>query len=128
MPTGFSDQQNQPNDTDQTTTNGETMIATGGIQSHAGIIASSSDDLFHPIYNVAPPPLPYTLPDIPFHPNYAYIPHPHPISSSSSYENPNFIIPPHQSAPVPPTLRCMFSFYHYLVYFTYSSLVRPVAF
>jgi hypothetical protein len=120
LPTVFPSldkQQNQPNNTDRSTTDGETVIATGGIQSHAGILASHSDDLFHPIHNFTAPSLPYRLPDIPSYPHYAYIPpfshvplnRDHlsclpPISSSSSYDNPNFTIPPHQSEPVPPVM------------------------
>jgi hypothetical protein len=65
-------------DTDQTVTTGQTGLANGGPQSHAGILASTSDDLFHPIHNNPIPPFPYTLPDVPYHQyhplNTAYIP------------------------------------------------------
>jgi hypothetical protein len=125
-PTGFNEQQNwggttfrQTPDTNQTVTTGQTGLVSGGPQSHAGILASTSDDLFHPIHNNSIPSFPYTLPDVPFHQNRplntAYIPsfphipvnrdhlshpplppHNFPVHSSSSYNNPNFTIPqPH---------------------------------
>jgi hypothetical protein len=83
-----------------------------------GIIASSSDNVFHP---VSPVPLayPYNLPPIPLNPRYRATDHspfsrplPYP-SSFSSYNNPTFAIPPrpsrttyNQSRPLPdaPTL------------------------
>src|ERR1700728_3712328 len=60
-------------------------------ESRAGVIASSSDDLFHPYTNTAPPLHPYTLPNPSFLPDSrhdAYIqsnrrPLPHPSTFSS---------------------------------------------
>ena len=85
------------------------------VPSHAGILASSSDDLFHPNLNTVPFPSSYNLPEVPYHRNYpAYMPlfpyipvnrehlsqfplpqnpHPLPNPAYTSYNNPNFIIP-----------------------------------
>ena len=77
-------------------------------ESQAGVIASSSDDLFHPATNTVPSSHPYTLPNLPPDPdpraNRAYIsqpisssrPLPHP-SVFSSYNNPSFTVPPPHS-------------------------------
>ena len=75
--------------------------------SQAGIIASNSNNLFHPIPS-NPISHTFTLPDVPFNPNPRYhaynqqtntlrLSQPLP-STSSSYNNPTFTIPP------PPTL------------------------
>ena len=83
----------------------------GTVPSHAGILASASDNFFHPTSFPVPSSLPYRLPDVPIphhYPNYPYYSHipmnrdylsqPNniPNSSSTSYNNPNFVIPPQQ--------------------------------
>ena len=82
---------------------------TGLPPSHAGLLASNSDNIFHPTLNTVPVPSSYNLPDVPFHRNYpAYMPSfPHIpmrrehlsqpanyILPTSSYNNPNFVAPP----------------------------------
>ena len=110
---GSSYHQQNTGITGQTTFVGRQGSPAGSAPPHAGILASASDDIFHPnnsFHN--PPSLPYKLPDIPFphhHPTYPYYPH-IPINReflsqppvnhaplqnhSTSYNNPTFVIPP----------------------------------
>ena len=66
--------------------------------SHAGFIASSSDNLFNP---VSDGPHTFQLPNVPLNPRSPPLPYP---SSSSSYNNPSFAIPPplNRLGPPPP--------------------------
>ena len=82
--------------------------------SQAGLIASSSDNLFHPVATV-PPSYVYSLPNVPSNPRFHnYDPintfqRPLPYRSTrSSYNNPRFDIPPaplHPSSPINVPLR-----------------------
>ena len=116
-----------------------------------GIIASSSDDLFHPVSGI-PTTSVYTLPDVPFNPNphyHAYIQQPNRISRplptiSSSYNNPSFTIPPPPDSnilrnnslsinplgPPPPLPPCprMLPLYnqHQPYYPTYNAMARSI--
>ena len=80
-----------------------------------GIVASVSDDLFHPTSNV-PSTNTFHLPNVPFNPNPRYNLHnrrglpAYPLAHSS-YNNPSFSIPPvsshsvpHSVTPLPPDL------------------------
>ena len=63
-----------------------------------GIVASASDDLFHPTSNV-PSSDTFSLPNVPFNPNPRYNLHKrHGVPTYplpySSYHNPSFTIPP----------------------------------
>ena len=74
--------------------------------SQGGIIASVSDDLFHPTSRI-PSSNTFCLPDVPFNPNPRYnMHHRHGISMyplpHSSYNNPSFSIPPIHSNNLPP--------------------------
>ena len=100
-------------ETGQTTLIGRQGSPTRTVPPHAGILASASDDLFHPNNSFQNnPSLQYVLPNIPIphnHPTYPYYPH-IPVNrehlsqppsrnilqnpSSTSYNNPNFTIPP----------------------------------
>jgi hypothetical protein len=68
------------------------------LSSQGGVIASSSDNLFHPVSNNPPPA--FNLPDIPSHSRfraYNHSPFSRPLpypSTFSSYNNPSFAVPP----------------------------------
>ena len=102
----------------QTTLVGRQGMLLGVVPSHAGILASASNNFFHPTSFPVHSSVPYRLPDVPVphhipqYPHYSHIPvnrdylsHPNnlPHSSSTSYNNPNFVIPsPPHISPVTP--------------------------
>src|SRR5882757_5518456 len=104
IPTGNENNFQSHTDTNPTITAGQSGLPTGGPESHAGILASNSDDLFHPDNNNIYPSLPYTLPDVPIHQNYhlhtAYIPPFSHIPINRDHLHPPFHQTPH-TYPIP---------------------------